>query len=77
MESQELVQCFDAREWAAEFCRLNPGGDYALMLTWFSNAIMCGWDEHRFRSLEYKREVRRIMVPWWRRMFVPLSRFGR
>lgn len=77
LTSAELVQNFDARVWAAEFCRRNPGSDYELMLTWFSNALMAGWDEHRFRSAEYKRSVRRILVPWWKRWFVPLSNFGR
>jgi hypothetical protein len=77
LTSAELVQNFDARVWAAEFCRLNPGADYELMLSWFANAIMCGYDTHHFRSKEYKRSIRRILVPWWKRWLVPLSNFGR
>lgn len=77
LTSAELVQNFDARIWAHEFCRLNPGADFDLMLTWFANALMAGWDEHRFRSIEYKKQIRRITVPWWKRWFVPLERFGR
>jgi hypothetical protein len=77
MESHELVRSFDARDWAAEFCRINPGADYETMLSWFANALMAGWDEHRFRGTEYKREMRRILNPWWKRPFVSLSLYGR
>lgn len=73
----DLHKTFDARDWASEFCRIHPGSDYELMLGWFANALMAGWDEHRFRGVEYKRQIRRILVPWWKRPFVPLERFGR
>ncbi len=35
---------FDARVWAKEFCRLFPGHDEGLMISWFANAIMAGYD---------------------------------
>jgi len=38
----------DAAKWAREFVRLH-GGDEALMLCWFANAIMAGWDAARAR----------------------------
>jgi hypothetical protein len=34
----------DASVWAKEFCRLNPGFDEGYAITWFANAIMCGYD---------------------------------
>ncbi len=80
----ELVQSFDARVWAREFKKANLAYHIGLdeegaLTTWFANALMAGWDEHRFRSKEYKRSIRRIMHPWWswRRYFTPLSRYGR
>lgn len=36
---------FDARDWAAAFCRLNPSIDEGLMIAWFANALMRGFDE--------------------------------
>lgn len=35
---------FDAAQWAAEFKRRFPESDEALMIGWFANAIMTGWD---------------------------------
>lgn len=77
----DVHQSFDAQHWAAYFLqtlRENPDVtlDHDLMVCWFANALMKGYDEHRFRSKEYKREIRRIMVPWWKRLFVPLAKFG-
>jgi hypothetical protein len=61
---------FDAQLWAAYFLetlRQNPEIiiDHDLMATWFANALMRGYDEHRWRTLEYKRTVRRALFPWW------------
>ncbi len=43
----------DARDWAAEFMRLFSDRrgeiDEGLMLAWFANAIMCGYDVGRSR----------------------------
>ena len=36
---------FDARDWAAAFCKINPQADEEIMLTWFANALMRGYDE--------------------------------
>lgn len=44
---------FDARDWAAAFCKINPNGPAEnVMIGWFANALMRGWDEHdsRMRS---------------------------
>ena len=43
MKANELSQTMDAAIWAEEFVRLH-GGDEGLMLSWFANAIMCGYD---------------------------------
>ncbi|KKM03543.1 hypothetical protein LCGC14_1773390 [marine sediment metagenome] len=43
MKETELTQTMDASAWAEEFVRLH-GGDEGLMLSWFANAIMCGYD---------------------------------
>lgn len=36
---------FDARDWAEAFCKINPGMDEGVMLSWFANALMRGYDE--------------------------------
>ncbi|HXJ69391.1 MAG TPA: hypothetical protein VNM39_10830 [Verrucomicrobiae bacterium] len=41
-----LVGEFDAWKWADEFVRIH-GGDKDLMVTWFANAIMAGYDHAR------------------------------
>ena len=38
---------FDARDWAEAFCKLNPGSDESLMISWFANALMAGYDRGR------------------------------
>ena len=80
----ELVSSFDACVWAREFKKANLAYHIGLdeggaLTTWFANALMAGWDEHRYRSKDYKRSVRRALHPWysWRRYFTPLDRFGR
>ena len=45
---------FDAKDWAEAFCKLNPSMDQNTMLTWFSAALMRGYDEHAARSLKYE-----------------------
>lgn len=44
------LSSFDARDWAAAFCKINPGADEGTMITWFANALMRGYDEHAARS---------------------------
>jgi hypothetical protein len=41
---------FDARDWAEAFCKLNPGMDEGLMISWFANALMRGYDEAMSRE---------------------------
>jgi hypothetical protein len=36
---------FDARDWAEAFCKLHPDIDEGLMIGWFANALMRGYDE--------------------------------
>ena len=82
MESNELCRQIDGRVWAEEFCarvKENPeiATDVECMHSWFANAIMAGYDHKYFQSKEYKRMIRRVLFPWWKRMFIPLSNFGR
>ena len=77
----KIHESFDAREWAAYFMavlRENPDIviDDELMTTWFANALMRGYDEYYWRSEKYKRSVRRVLVPWWKRWFVSLDNYG-
>lgn len=77
MDGINLTQNPDAQVWANEFCKRYPGVPNDEALGWFANAIMCGYDHHRYQSKEYKRSIRRALVPWWRRVFTPLNQFGR
>ena len=37
---------FDARDWAKAFCKINPDGPPEdVMISWFANALMRGYDE--------------------------------
>ena len=48
----KLHQTMDAQVWAQAFMeRVNAGAIVTeeLMLAWFANAIMCGWDHHARR----------------------------
>lgn len=40
-----LCSTFDAQVWAKEFCKLNSASDEGVMLAWFANALMAGYDE--------------------------------
>ena len=46
----------NAERWAEEFVALH-GGDKGLMIAWFANAIMCGWDNHYWTTSEYKASI--------------------
>jgi hypothetical protein len=39
---------FDAKDWAEAFCKRFPQMDEGVMLAWFANALMRGFDEHFF-----------------------------
>jgi len=44
-----LHQTNDAQVWAREFMKRVEQGcviDEGMMLGWFANALMCGWDHH-------------------------------
>ncbi len=75
----EILKSFDARDWAKAFVahvKQIPtiATDEETMVTWFANALMRGYDERHWQTPEYKRSVRRAMVPWWKRWFVPLDK---
>lgn len=36
---------FDARDWAKAFCKVVPGMSEDLMVAWFANALMRGYDQ--------------------------------
>lgn len=44
------LSSFDARDWAEAFCKINPGIDEGVMLSWFANALMRGFDERAARA---------------------------
>lgn len=43
---------FDARDWAKAFCKINPTMDEGIMIAWFANALMRGYDEHAARAVD-------------------------
>lgn len=55
VQVEEFTQSFDAQDWARAFMRIVIDGkveiDEALMLSWFSNALMRGYD---YRDLEVR-----------------------
>lgn len=67
---QSVLETFDAQYWARVFViavSVKPkiATDQETMHTWFANALMRGYDEHYWRTSEYKRKVRRALHPWW------------
>lgn len=46
-DGKPFDQTMDAKLWAQEFVRLFPAHDEGLMLAWFANAIMRGYDNAR------------------------------
>jgi hypothetical protein len=63
-EDINLVRTMDAQAWAAEFMRITGGTvDEQTMISWFANAIMCGWDHHYWLSDEYKQMMARVLAP--------------
>jgi hypothetical protein len=54
-EPVDPLKSFDAQVWAKEFVRLVKAGiidpsDDGLMIGWFANALMRGYDEHAWRK---------------------------
>lgn len=50
VSEQRWPHTMDAKLWADEFVKLNPGADHDLMLGWFANAIMAGYDTAQHRA---------------------------
>lgn len=66
----DVLKSFDAERWSAMFLqtlREHPEIiiDHEFMVTWFANALMRGYDEYHWRTVGYKRMVRRALFPWW------------
>jgi len=61
---KSLNQDTDARRWAKEFTSIAKDQglkiDEGWMLSWFANAIMCGYDEAMRK---------RNQMPWYKRVF--------
>jgi hypothetical protein len=45
---------FDARDWAKAFCKTNPAMDEEIMVVWFANALMRGYDQRSSEIVEQK-----------------------
>lgn len=61
---QKWPHTMDAAVWAAEYVKLNPGADEGMMLAWFANAIMAGYDTARARSSSAKHDPTGESHPW-------------
>lgn len=61
MTDVDLLQTMDARVWAKEFCRITGFTDEEWAVTWFANAIMCGWDHHHWTTPEYKAQIAAVL----------------
>lgn len=47
-ERPDFPYCsFDANDWADYFCKVNPGFEKGTALSWFSSALMRGYDQGR------------------------------
>jgi hypothetical protein len=57
---RSLHHNMDAAAWAAEFKRLFPDSDEGLMLGWFANAIMAGYDVAMNRAEKIMTVVDRL-----------------
>jgi hypothetical protein len=63
---------FDAQDWAKAFCKINPEIDEGIMLGWFANALMRGYDEGWARCFRaygidaIKEQWKREMVEKWK-----------
>ena len=44
------LSSFDARDWAKAFCKINTQMDEEIMIGWFANALMRGYDECSART---------------------------
>lgn len=53
---------FAAQDWAGAFVKMH-GGDEGLMLTWFANALMRGYDERVAQNVKVSEMRRAGSVP--------------
>lgn len=58
---QKWPHTMDAAVWAAEYVKLNPGADEGLMLSWFANAIMAGYDTAQSRHASEKQDELKLL----------------
>lgn len=60
---QRWPHTMDAKVWADEFMKMNPPITHGLMLGWFANAIMAGYDtaQQRAAPSEKQTHVHRCM----------------
>jgi hypothetical protein len=58
----DLLQTMDGVIWAREFCRITGFQDEDWARVWFANAIMVGWDHHRWSTPEYKAEIAQALA---------------
>lgn len=59
MKATELASSMDAVIWAREFCKLNSSADFEMMIGWFANAIMAGYDEAKRRARKEASSVKK------------------
>jgi hypothetical protein len=81
MEDLEFYKSDDMSVWAKEFIKIVKENsiiiDEEYIDMWLHNAFMRGRDYEYWKSKKYKKQVRRALVSWWKRIFVPLDNFGR
>ncbi|MEN6537699.1 MAG: hypothetical protein ABFD89_28875 [Bryobacteraceae bacterium] len=61
-EGSEILRSFDARDWASAFTKIAKAHpsipfDEETMTTWFANALMRGYDEHRWGMEKFERDA--------------------
>ena len=75
-ETTNPLDSFDARDWAKEFlrsCEQSPivgavAPDEETMVAWFANALMRGYDEHRWKMEKLKIDSFEDEHAWSRRL---------
>ena len=53
----EWPHTMDAQVWASKFKELFPESDEGLMLGWFANAIMAGYDTAQMRQAKQNKDA--------------------
>jgi len=54
----------DAQQWANAFCKQFPGPDPDLMIAWFANAIMAGYDTAQQRAAAPQQQGEPVTSEW-------------